>query len=215
MSASKTEAILAWARRAPVIPVLTIDDARYAIPLARTLVGAGLSVVEVTLRTSAALDAVAAIAKAMPGAIVGAGTVTSPGQIAEAIEAGAKFIVTPGTPLSLAEALADTAVPGLPGCATMSEAMMLAELGFEVLKFFPAAASGGPAWLTSVAGPFPHLRFCPTGGIDAESATQYLALPNVICLGGSWMVPKSALARGDFDAIGDLARIAAGLRRSP
>src|SRR6185436_15719140 len=136
-----------YARRAAVIPVVTIDDARHGIPLARTLVEAGLPVVEVTLRTPAALDAIAAIAKAVPEAVVGAGTILAASQIAEVVEAGAKFIVSPGTPV-------------LPGCATVSEAMTLSDLGFEILKFFPAVPSGGAAWLKSVMGPLPQARFC-------------------------------------------------------
>jgi 2-dehydro-3-deoxyphosphogluconate aldolase/(4S)-4-hydroxy-2-oxoglutarate aldolase len=213
VSPSKTQSLLAWAALAPVIPVVTIEDARHSIPLARTLVGAGLPVVEVTLRTAAALDAIAAIAKAVPEAIVAAGTVTAASQIAEVIEAGAKFIVTPGTPPRLAEALAEAALPAMPGCATVSEAMALAALGFEVLKFFPAGPSGGPAWLKSAAGPLFRLRFCPTGGIDAGNAADYLALPNVICVGGSWMVPAAAVAGGNFAAIGERARTAAALPR--
>src|SRR4051812_15692240 len=212
VSGPKTELVLGWARLAPVIPVLTIEDARQAIPLARTLVEGGLPVIEVTLRTGAALDAIAAIAKAVPEAIVAAGTVTSAPQIAAVIEAGARFIVTPGTPPGLAEALAAAAVPAMPGCATVSEALVLADLGFEVLKFFPAGASGGQAWLKSAAGPLPELKFCPTGGIDAGNAGAYLALPNVVCVGGSWLAPPAAVARGDFEGIAELARAAAGLR---
>ena len=214
MGPSKTETILAIARRSPVIPVLTIDDARLSIPLARTLVEAGLPVVEVTLRTSTALEAISAIAKAVPEAIVGAGTVLHPRQISEAAEAGAKFIVTPGTPPRLAESLADASVPVLPGCSTISEAMMLASLGFEILKFFPAAAFGGPVWLKACAGPLPSLKFCPTGSIDAETAPAYLALPNVVCVGGTWMVPAQALAAGDFATIGELSRRASTLGRA-
>jgi 2-dehydro-3-deoxyphosphogluconate aldolase/(4S)-4-hydroxy-2-oxoglutarate aldolase len=206
------ETILVYARRAPVIPVVTIEDARHAIPLARTLVEAGLPVVEVTLRTAAALDAIAAIAKAVPEAIVAAGTVVRAAQIREAADAGAKFIVTPGTPAALADALADGPMPAMPGCATASEALALAERGFEVAKFFPAGPSGGPAWLKSVAGPLPALRFCPTGGVDAANAGAYLALGNVVCVGGSWMAPADAIASGDFARIGRLAREAAGLR---
>ena len=208
---AKTETLLAHAERAPVIPVVTIEDARRAIPLARTLVAAGLPVVEVTLRSEAALDAIAAIAKAVPDAIVAAGTVLSPRQIGEAVDAGAKMIVTPGTPRSLAEALAEASVPVMPGCATPTEAMMLAELGFEILKFFPAGVMGGLAWLKAIAGPLPHLRFCPTGGVDLAAAPAYLALPNVICVGGTWPAPSAAIQEGDFSTIEQLAREAAGL----
>lgn len=208
----KTEALLVYCRLAPVIPVVTIEDARHAIPLARTLVEAGLPVIEVTLRTGAALDAIAAIAKAVPEAVVGAGTILAARHIAEAVEAGARFLVTPGTPPALAAAVAASQVPAMPGCATASEAIALAELGFEMLKFFPAGPSGGPAWLKSVGGPLPHLRFCPTGGVDARNAGDYLALANVVCVGGSWMVPAASLGSEDFAAIGRLSREAAGLR---
>lgn len=205
------ETLLAYARRAPVIPVVTIDDARHAIPLARTLVEAGLPVVEVTLRTPPALDAIAAIARAVPEAIVAAGTVVRAGQIAEVVDAGAKFIVTPGTPPDLADALAGAAIPAMPGCATASEAIALASRGFAIVKFFPAGPSGGPAWLKSIAGPLPELRFCPTGGVDAANAGTYLALNNVVCVGGSWMAPAEAIAAGDFARIARLAREAAAL----
>jgi 2-dehydro-3-deoxyphosphogluconate aldolase/(4S)-4-hydroxy-2-oxoglutarate aldolase len=210
--ATHAETLLAYARRAPVIPVVTIEDARHAIPLARTLVDAGLPVVEITLRTAAALDAIAAIAKAVPEAVVAAGTVVRAAQIREVADAGAKFIVTPGTPPRLADALADGPIPAMPGCATASEALALAERGFEVLKFFPAGPSGGPAWLKAIAGPLPQLMFCPTGGIDPGNAASYLALRNVACVGGSWMAPPDAIAAGEFARIGLLAREAAALR---
>jgi 2-dehydro-3-deoxyphosphogluconate aldolase/(4S)-4-hydroxy-2-oxoglutarate aldolase len=209
---SHTDTILSYARLAPVIPVVTIEDARRSIDLAQALVEAGLRVVEVTLRTPAALDAISAIAKAVPDAVIAAGTVVRPSQIAEVVDAGAKMIVTPGTPLRLAEALAEAPIPVMPGCATVSEAMTLAGLGFEALKFFPAAASGGVAWLKAVAGPLPHLSFCPTGGIDFASAPAYLALPNVPCVGGTWIAPAKAIADGDFATIARLAREAASLR---
>jgi len=210
---TSTETLLAYARLAPVIPVVTIEDARRSIDLAQTLVVAGLPVVEVTLRTAAAMDAIAAIAKAVPEAVIAAGTVTEPSQIREVADAGAKFIVTPGTPVKLAEALADAPIPVMPGCSTPSEAMTLMAIGFRALKFFPAAASGGTAWLKGVHGPLPALRFCPTGGIDLANAPSYLALPNVVCVGGTWMAPAKAIADGDFEAIGRLAREAAALRR--
>lgn len=206
------DTVLDYARRAPVIPVVTIDDPERAVPLAETLVASGLPVVEVTLRTKGALAAMAAIARAVPGAIVAAGTVVKPEQIAEVIDAGAAFIVTPGTPRALAEALAQAPVPVMPGCATVSEAMVLGALGFTALKFFPAAASGGTAWLKGIAGPLPHLAFCPTGGIDAGNASAYLDLPNVLCVGGTWVAPAALIAGGDFARIGELARAAASLR---
>lgn len=201
-----------YLRLAPVIPVVTIDDARISIDLAQTLVAAGLPVVEVTLRTSAALDAISAIAKAVPEAMVAAGTVLTKSQIREVIDAGAKFIVTPGTPLKLAEALSEAAIPVMPGCATVSEAMTLADMGFQQLKFFPAAASGGVAWLKSIQGPLPNLTFCPTGGIDRASAGSYLALPNVACVGGTWVTPAEAMRKGDLAQIERLAADAASLR---
>ena len=202
-----------YAQLAPVIPVVTIDDARLSIDLAETLVAAGLPVIEITLRTPGALDAIAAITKAVPAAVVAAGTVLRRSQIAEVIDAGAKFIVTPGTPTHLAEDLVDAAIPVMPGCATVSEALTLAAMGFEILKFFPAAVSGGAAWLKSVHGPVSTVSFCPTGGIDLASAPTYLALPNVVCVGGTWIAPTDALRAGDFARIGKLAAEAAGLKR--
>lgn len=213
MSRPTTDALLDRIRPAPVIPVVTVEDARHAIPLARALVDAGLPVIEVTLRTSGALDAIAAMVKAVPEATVGAGTIVAAGQIAEVIEVGAKFIVSPGTPPRLADALAEAAVPVLPGCATVSEAMALVERGFAVLKFFPAVPSGGVAWLKSVFGPLPQARFCPTGGLDARNAADFLALPNVVCVGGAWMAPTDAIGAGDFETVARLARAAAALRK--
>jgi 2-dehydro-3-deoxyphosphogluconate aldolase/(4S)-4-hydroxy-2-oxoglutarate aldolase len=199
-------------RRAPVIPVLTIDDFELAVPLARALCDGGLPVIEVTLRTRAALAAIAAIAVEVPDCIVGAGTVVRHVDAAFAIDAGAKFLVSPGTDPVLAETFTEIDIPVIPGCATVSEAMILSDLGFEVLKFFPAEASGGAAWLKAVAAPLPHIRFCPTGGIDMRNARDYLALPNVIAVGGSWVVPQEALAAKDYARIKTLAREASGLR---
>jgi 2-dehydro-3-deoxyphosphogluconate aldolase/(4S)-4-hydroxy-2-oxoglutarate aldolase len=198
--------------KVPVIPVLTIERLADAVPLARALVEGGLPVLEVTLRTQAALDAVRAIIAEVPHAVVGIGTIGRAADIDPAVRAGAKFLVSPGTPPDLADALAATAVPALPGCATVSEAMALLARGFRVLKFFPAQASGGVGWLKSVAAPLPQLRFCPTGGIDAGNAAAYLALANVVAVGGSWVVPKDAVAAGDFKRITALARAAAQLR---
>jgi 2-dehydro-3-deoxyphosphogluconate aldolase/(4S)-4-hydroxy-2-oxoglutarate aldolase len=206
--------LLDYIRLAPVIPVVTIDDPRLSIDLAHTLVEAGLPVIEITLRTPGALDAISAIAKAVPEAVLAAGTVLHPSQIQEVADAGAKFIVTPGTPLRLAERLSEAPIPVMPGCATVSEAMALFSLGFESLKFFPAAASGGAAWLKSVQGPLPKISFCPTGGIDLASAPSYLSLSNVPCVGGTWITPADALKAGDFAAIGRLASQAAALRRN-
>ena len=201
----------ALAAKTPVIPVLTIERAADAVPLARALMAGGLPVIEVTLRTPAAIDAVRAIAGAVPDCVVGVGTVTKAADIAAAVDAGAKFLVSPGTPAALATALAQAPVPVLPGCATVSEAMALAERRFAVLKFFPAEPSGGIAWLKAVAAPLPNLKFCPTGGIVAQNAASYLALPNVISVGGSWPAPKDLIAAGDFDRIIALARAAASL----
>jgi 2-dehydro-3-deoxyphosphogluconate aldolase/(4S)-4-hydroxy-2-oxoglutarate aldolase len=196
---------------ARVIPVLTIDDLRSAVPLARALVAGGLSVLEVTLRTGAALDAVRAIAREVPRAVVGVGTVTEVADIRPAIDAGARYLVSPGTPPALAEAFERASVPVVPGCGTVSEAMALAARGFRVLKIFPAEACGGVAWLDAVAAPLPELRFCPTGGIHAGNAAGYLACKNVVAVGGSWVAPKEAIASGDFARIERLAREAAAL----
>lgn len=198
--------------RAPVIPVLTIEDFDTAVPVARALCEGGLSVVEVTLRTGAALAGIAAIAAEVDNCVVGAGTVMRASDAGAAIDAGAKFLVSPGTTMALAKSFRDCAVPVLPGCATVTEAMGLSELGFPVLKFFPAEPSGGVAWLKAVAAPLAHLRFCPTGGIDIRNARDYLALPNVVAVGGSWVAPKDAVASGDFARITALAREASGLR---
>src|SRR3954462_10682369 len=198
--------------RTPVIPVLTIDRIADAVPLARALVAGGLPVIEVTLRTRPALDAIRAIVAEVPDCVVGVGTVTRAADIAAAIAAGAKYLVSPGTPVELAAALGDASVPVLPGCATVSEAMALASRGFKVLKFFPAEASGGVAWLRSVAAPLPHLRFCPTGGIDSKNLAAYLGCPNVLAVGGSWVAPKDAIASGAFARITRLASEASALR---
>src|SRR5256885_17079379 len=198
--------------KTPVIPVLTIERSADAVPLARALVAGGLPVVEVTLRTKAALDAIRAIAAEVPDCIVGVGTVTRVSDITAAVSAGAKYLVSPGTPAELASALADASVPALPGCATVTEAMALSARGFKVLKFFPADASGGVAWLKSVAAPLPDLKFCPTGGIDPNNLAAYLGCPNVLAVGGSWVAPKDAIASGDFARITRLAREASALR---
>jgi 2-dehydro-3-deoxyphosphogluconate aldolase/(4S)-4-hydroxy-2-oxoglutarate aldolase len=197
----------------PVVPVLTIERVSDAVPLARALLAGGLPAIEVTLRTKAALDAVRAIAAEVPDMIVGVGTVVKPADVTEAIEAGANFLVSPGTSASLAEALRDAGVPAIPGCATVTEAMTLAAMDFPVLKFFPAEQSGGVRWLRAVAEPLPQIRFCPTGGINGENAAFYLALRNVIAVGGSWVAPPQAIAAGDFEEITARARAAAALRR--
>jgi len=199
--------------RTPVVPVLTIEDAAQAVPLARALVSGGLAVLEVTLRTAAALAAIKAIAEAVPDAVVGAGTVINAADIGKAVAAGARFLVSPGTTAALADAFAAAPVAALPGCATVSEAVALAEHGFEVLKFFPAEPSGGLAWLNAVAEPLPRIRFCPTGGVSIANAAAYLALPNVVAVGGSWVAPRSMIGAGKFDRIAELAREASALRK--
>jgi 2-dehydro-3-deoxyphosphogluconate aldolase/(4S)-4-hydroxy-2-oxoglutarate aldolase len=199
--------------RQTVIPVLTIRKLADAVPLARALARGGLPLIEVTLRTPIALEAIAAIAKDVPEAIVGAGTITAPHDIAPALAAGSQFLVSPGTPRALAESFASLAVPVLPGCATISEAMTLQGVGFAMVKFFPAEPSGGAAFLKAASGPLPDLLFCPTGGITLAKAPAYLALPNVPCLGGSWIVPDDAVNAGDWARIETLAAEAAALSR--
>lgn len=205
--------ISAIAALAPVIPVLTIERQADAIPLAQALVRGGLRVLEITLRTPVALEALRAIANEVPDAVVGAGTVLDARQIDQARQAGARFAVSPGCTPGLATAAAATGLPFLPGVQTVSEAMALAEQGHSLLKFFPANASGGLGWLKAVAAPLAGLRFCPTGGIDGETAPVYLALPNVACVGGSWMVPKAVVAAHDWLRIERLADTASRLKR--
>jgi 2-dehydro-3-deoxyphosphogluconate aldolase / (4S)-4-hydroxy-2-oxoglutarate aldolase len=169
----------------------------------------------VTLRTPSALAAIAAISKAVPDAVAGAGTIVLAEQIDEALAAGARFLVSPGATPALAKAAAQSPVPFLPGCATASEAMALREFGFRALKLFPAEAVGGVRLLASLAAPLPDLSFCPTGGIDLAKAPDYLKLPNVACVGGSWMLPKASLKRGDYAEVETLSRDAARLARAP
>lgn len=196
---------------APVVPVVVIDDAADAVPLARALVAGGLPAIEVTLRTPAALEAIREIAREVPGAVVGAGTVIRPAQVAEAVAAGSRFLVSPGWTDVLLEAMRASGVPFLPGVSTASEVVALLERGVREMKFFPAQAAGGTAYLKSLSGPLPQARFCPTGGIGPASAPDYLALPNVGCVGGSWMLPQDALAARDWGRVEELARAAAGL----
>jgi 2-dehydro-3-deoxyphosphogluconate aldolase/(4S)-4-hydroxy-2-oxoglutarate aldolase len=196
---------------APVVPVVVLEDAADAVPLARALAGGGLPAIEVTLRTPAALDAIRAIAGEVPEAVVGAGTVITPVQVGEAVAAGARFLVSPGWTDTLLEAMRASGVPFLPGVSTTSEVVALLERGVREMKFFPAQAAGGTTYLRSLAGPLPQARFCPTGGIGPDSAPDYLALPNVGCVGGSWMLPADAVAARDWDRIEALARAAAGL----
>lgn len=197
----------------PVVPVVTIDRADRAVPLAHALLAGGINVVEITLRTPAAMEAARAIIADVSDMIVGIGTVTKTLDVAHAVEAGADFLVSPGTPATLAQALADAPIPALPGCATVSDAMTLAAMGFPVLKFFPAEPSGGARWLRAVAEPLPGVRFCPTGGVNGDNAASYLALGNVLAVGGSWVAPADLIAAGDFAEITARARAAASLRR--
>ncbi|MET7472741.1 bifunctional 4-hydroxy-2-oxoglutarate aldolase/2-dehydro-3-deoxy-phosphogluconate aldolase [Streptomyces sp. NPDC005648] len=197
---------------APVVPVVVIEDVADAVPLARALVGGGLPAIEVTLRTAAALGSIRAIAAEVPGAVVGAGTVITPDQVKETVAAGARFLVSPGWTDVLLGAMRASGVPFLPGVSTASEVVALLERGVREMKFFPAEAAGGTAYLRSLAGPLPQARFCPTGGIGPGNAAGYLALPNVGCVGGTWMLPADAIAARDWDRVESLARAAAGLR---
>jgi 2-dehydro-3-deoxyphosphogluconate aldolase/(4S)-4-hydroxy-2-oxoglutarate aldolase len=204
--------IAAIAARAPVIPVLTIENRESAVPLARALVKGGLSVLEITLRTDAALGALEAIAAEVPEAVVGAGTVLTATQLEQVQRAGARFAVSPGCTPALASAARSVGLPFLPGVQTVSEAMALAEQGFRLLKFFPADSAGGIAWLKAVAAPLAGLGFCPTGGVTAEGAPAYLALANVVCVGGSWVTPRAAVASGDWATVERLAVAASALK---
>jgi 2-dehydro-3-deoxyphosphogluconate aldolase/(4S)-4-hydroxy-2-oxoglutarate aldolase len=196
----------------PVMPVVTVEDARAGVNLAQALVRGGIHVIEVTLRTSGALQVIEAIARSVPDIRVGAGTVLSKADLDDAVRAGASFAISPGSTPSLLEAAAAAPVPYIPAIATPSELMTAWAAGYRVLKFFPASAAGGPAMLKALSGPFPAARFCPTGGITAENARSYLELPNVLCVGGSWLAPSAALAAGDWGQIEVLARQAASLR---
>ena len=198
-------------RRVPVVPVLTIDDAKLAVPLAQALVAGGLRILEVTLRTEAALEGIRRIVQEVPGVLVGAGTVRTPDQGHSAIAAGARFLVSPGMTPRLVQSADGWSVPFLPGAATPSEAMALADLGDRALKFFPAEPLGGVAALKALAAPLPDVVFCPTGGIGPDTARDYLALPNVVAVGGSWVAPAAAIAKEDWDTITRLSREAAGL----
>ncbi|MFQ5438992.1 MAG: bifunctional 4-hydroxy-2-oxoglutarate aldolase/2-dehydro-3-deoxy-phosphogluconate aldolase [Paracoccaceae bacterium] len=194
----------------PVIPVLTVSDAAHARPLARALVKGGLPVLEITLRTPAARDAIREMAD-VPGAVVGVGTLLSQEDVVTASEAGAVFGVSPGATDILLDAAGGKGLPLLPGAATATEAMRLFERGYEFLKFFPAGASGGVPALKSIGAPLPGITFCPTGGIGPDNARAYLALANVACVGGSWVAPRHCIQAGDWDEITRLARIAAAL----
>jgi 2-dehydro-3-deoxyphosphogluconate aldolase / (4S)-4-hydroxy-2-oxoglutarate aldolase len=195
------------------VPVLTIERLADAVPLALALVKGGLPVLEITLRTKAALPALAAIAAEVPDAVVGAGTVLQPRQIDDVTRAGARFAVSPGCTPTLVTAARAAGLPFLPGIQTVSEAMVLAEQGFGLMKFFPADSAGGLAWLKAAAAPLAGLRFCPTGGVGADTAQSYLSLANVACVGGSWVAPRDAVADGDWARIERLAAAASQLKR--
>jgi 2-dehydro-3-deoxyphosphogluconate aldolase/(4S)-4-hydroxy-2-oxoglutarate aldolase len=195
----------------PVVPVVVVDSAEQGVSVARALVAGGIGVIEMTLRTDAGLEAIRAIAQEVPEIVVGAGTVTTPARAKLAAEAGARFLVSPGSTPSLLQAMADTGLPFLPGTATVSEVLSVLEAGFTEMKFFPAEASGGAAYLGSLPTVVPEARFCPTGGITLASAPAYLSLANVGCVGGSWLTPAAALAAGDWDRVTALAAEAAAL----
>lgn len=197
---------------APIIPVLVVHDVAHARPLAEALVAGGLPALEVTLRTPAALDVIAEMAK-VEGGVVGAGTLLTPEDVKAAKAAGAKFGVSPGATDTLLSAAEDEGLAMLPGAATSSEAMALLERGYSMLKFFPAEASGGAPALKSFASPLPQISFCPTGGVSPSNAADYLSLPNVVCAGGSWVAPTDLVQAGDWAGIEELARAASQLSR--
>ena len=199
---------------APVIPVIVLNDVAHAVPMALALVAGGIRILEVTLRTPQALACIEGIAKAVPDAVVGAGTVRTPADAKAAANAGAKFAVSPGYTAAVGQACRDQGLSLLPGVATGSEIMMAQQDGFTELKFFPAMQAGGLAMLKAWGGPFFDVRFCPTGGVTSQNAIEFLSLPNVACVGGSWLVPADALAQGDWARIEKLAREASQLERS-
>src|SRR5665647_697887 len=199
---------------APVLPVIVLHDVVHAVPLARALVGGGIRMLEVTLRTPQALACIEAIAKEVPEAVVGAGTVRSRSDVQAASRAGARFAVSPGYTQALGQACRDLDLVLLPGVASASEIMLAQQDGFTELKFFPALQAGGVAMLKVWSGPFSDVKFCPTGGINAQNASDFLALPNVVCVGGSWLVPFDALTQGDWARITQLAISAKNLRKN-
>lgn len=213
MADDVSQRILPILEAAPVVPVLVVEDVAVAVPLAKALVEGGLTTLEITLRTPAALACIKAIAEGVEGANVGAGTVIEPRQYEAAVRAGARFIVSPGATPTLVEASRNSPIAFLPGVSNVSQALRLAELGFRIMKFFPAEPAGGVPYLKALISPLPFLFFCPTGGIGPDNAPSYLALKNVICVGGSWVAPPEAIAAGDWSRITQLARAAAQLRQ--
>lgn len=210
--AEQSRAALEICRRAPVVPVLVLDDLAHARPLAEALVAGGLPALEVTLRTPIALEAIRIMSE-VPGGIVGAGTLLTPADVRAALAAGAKFGVSPGATDRLLDACEDEGLALLPGAATASEVMALLERGYPVQKFFPAEASGGAPALKAIGAPLPQVSFCPTGGIGLNNARDYLSLSNTVCVGGSWVAPKAMMQAGDWEGITALAREAAALNR--
>jgi 2-dehydro-3-deoxyphosphogluconate aldolase/(4S)-4-hydroxy-2-oxoglutarate aldolase len=208
---SKQQQVESVLRLAPVVAVVVIDDVAHAVPLARALVAGGIKAIEVTLRTTAALDSIRAIAAEVQDAVVGAGTLLTPADFDAAERAGARFAVSPGLTPTLLAAGADSALPYLPGSATVGEAMFALEHGYRLQKFFPASYAGGVDLLRAFAGPLPMLRFCPTGGITAGTASKWLAAPNVLCVGGSWLSTPALVRGAQWNAIEQLAREAAAL----
>jgi 2-dehydro-3-deoxyphosphogluconate aldolase/(4S)-4-hydroxy-2-oxoglutarate aldolase len=196
----------------PVIPVVTIDDPQHAVPVARALADGGVRIIELTLRTDSALTSLKLIANEVPDILVGAGTILSPSQADAAVSAGAQFLVSPGVTPSLLDDLLTLGLPVLPGVATVGEVMAVLERGLNAMKFFPAGPAGGPAYLAAIGAPIPQVQFCPTGGISPGTAPDYLALPNVSCVGGSWLTPRSAVESNDWNQITRLAKDAAALR---
>jgi len=197
---------------APVIPVVTVDDPDDAVPIARALLDGGIGIIELTLRTPTALEALTRIARQVPDIVIGAGTVLDTATVERAVSAGAQFLVSPGTTPTLLAAMERSGLPFLPGAATVSEAMALLERGVTTMKFFPAVAAGGTAALASFAGPLPQLRFCPTGGITPQSAPGFLALANVDCVGGSWFTPRDAVTARDWNRVTELAAQSLAMR---
>jgi 2-dehydro-3-deoxyphosphogluconate aldolase/(4S)-4-hydroxy-2-oxoglutarate aldolase len=198
---------------APIVPVLVVNDLSKAQPLAEALVAGGLPALEVTLRTPAALDVIREMSQ-VKGGVVGAGTLITPADVTAAVEAGAQFGVSPGATDALLEACEEAGLPLLPGAATASEAMRLLERGYDMMKFFPAEASGGAPALKAIGAPLPQISFCPTGGVSPQNADSYLSLSNVICAGGSWVAPAELVTANDWDAIKELARSASQLPRT-
>lgn len=195
----------------PVIPVVTLDDPQHAVPVAQALADGGIRIIELTLRTESALTSLKLIANEVPDILVGAGTILTAGQADAAVAAGAEFLVSPGVTPSLLGHMVALDVPVLPGVATVGEVMAVLESGLDTMKFFPAGPAGGPAYLAAIGAPIPNVQFCPTGSISLATAPEYLKLPNVSCVGGSWLTPRSAVERGDWAQITALAREASGV----